>query len=139
MVKSLKFTWTIKNKRYALDVAGESETGKQETVDYPLDIISTETPIKNPKGLKRNPQMVTRGDMKGFLGLAKGTPVPIPAGNFKDMYFIASQSEDPKHPGKMLMYLIYSDNLTQLVKTLAGSGDTKPSPPAPPCDTTCDD
>jgi len=138
-VKQLIFTWKIYKKKYALEVYGADEKGKSLTNDYSLEIVQPPSPTKNPYKLKRNPQEITRGDIKNFLGLARGTPDTIPNGSFKDMYFRAGLDQDPKHPGKNLMFLFYADDLTKLGAAVAGAGVTKPSPPALPCDTSCDD
>lgn len=145
-VKQIYFDWTVVKKNYSLEVYGIDNAG-HETQHYPLEIITTKNPVKNIKHLIRRPQLTYRGELKTFLNLATGSNTPIPPGQFKDMYFVAGVDQDPRHPGKNLMFLFYSDDLTKLsfetpksgIHILGGGGATNPSPPAPPCTASCDD
>ena len=138
-VKQMIFTWTHHKKRWALEVFGADSKGNLLTTNYVLEVLENEPTVKNPGKLKRNPQLITRGDIKDFLGQIRGTPTPIPTATiYKDMYFKASLDQDPRHPGKKLLFLFYSDDLSKLGAAVVGDGATKPSPPAVPCDTMCD-
>ena len=142
-IKEIYFEFTVVKKHYSLNVYG-IDSNKTQTPHYPLEILSSENPVKNSKNLIRKDQQIRRGELKYFLGLPTGTNETIPNDQFKDIYLMAGIDQDPRHPGQNLMFLFYSDDLTKLkggtlkVELLKGSGATNPSPPAPPCTTECD-
>jgi hypothetical protein len=92
--------------------------------------IETDTPW-DTSGLKILGNLeVTKKEIKLALGLTPGTP--LKKENCKDLYF--SPTMDVSYP----KYILYNISTVKGIKEfLAGSG-TKPSPPAPPCDTNCD-
>ncbi len=138
-IKQLYLKFIIKNKRYALEAYGTDSAGKKPTKSYPLEIISSKNPVNNPNGLTRNEQVITRGELKGFLYMSRSTNTPIPTGQFKDMYFKASIDQHPGHVGRKYMYFLYADELIKLdAASLTGGGYSNPSPPAVPCNLDCD-
>lgn len=136
-IKELHFEWQTK-KKYFLRVYGTAEKNTYPTDYYDLEVIDTIPAVKNIKKLTRNPQSITRGELKSLFGIAPGTITPIPTSQLKTIYFKAGLDEHPQSIGKKYLYLFYSTDLNMLNASFSGAGFTNPSPPKPPCDLDCD-
>lgn len=143
-VVALRFDFYHREGKKSLTVCGLNDNATNCTGYFALTPTDGSS-VTNKNKLHRIQQLITRGELKVFLGLEPGTPTPIPEGEFVNMYFKANQNEDPKSKGEKLLFFDYSDKVAvrsskEKINVEEGSGASNPSPPfTPPCGGQCDE